>query len=358
MFFKALIGVPLLIASVIGVGCQPPPQPVEAQTPPPPGSDYEGEAFTFHKIREDIYHAVGTGNLAVGCNGAIVINADDVLVVDSHMTPAAAWALLRELGNITPKPVRYVVNTHFHFDHLHGNQVFPEDVEIIGHEFTREMVVTGKSTSGRSYDSYIGTLPERIEEMNRELEATTDADKRSDLEEQVADLKRFKLATDAVEPIPPNITMTRRLTLHRGGREIKLMFFGRGHTGGDVVVYLPHEKILITGDLLVEGLPYIGDGYPLEWIETLEQLKGLEFDVVLGGHGQAFGKREKIDHLQAYLGDFWERTVEMYRNGVGAEEAAGRIDMRSHAEHFPQITDLGANPHAVLRVYELLNEVE
>ena len=60
-----------------------------------------------------------------------------------------------------------------------------------------------------------------------------------------------------------------------------------------ILVPLPQEKVLIAGDLLVEGLPYIGDGYPLEWIETLEQLKGLEFDVVLGGHGQAFEEREK-----------------------------------------------------------------
>lgn len=353
MRYRISICLSLILAALVAVGCQPTTPPLETETAPPPGADYEGQAFTFHKIQEGIYHAVGTGTLAVGCNGAIIINPDDVLVVDSHMTPAAAWALLEELKSITSKPVRYVVNTHFHFDHLHGNQTFPEEVEIIGHEFTREMVVTGKSKSGRAYDLYIGTLPERIKELARELEATTDREERSEKEKQLAYLRNFKVATDSVQPTPPNTTLTRRMTLYRGGREIRLLFFGRGHTGGDVVVHLPQEKVLISGDLLTEGVPYMGDGYLKEWADTLEHLKDLDFDVVLPGHGQAFPNREKIDYLQAYLRDLLEKTVEMHTQGVPAEEAAKQIDMRSHAEHFPQITEVGVNPHAVLRVYEL-----
>ena len=130
--------------------------PADAGAGPPAGAVYEGEAFTFHEIQPGIYHAVGTGNLSVGCNGSVFVNENDVLLVDSHITPAAAWALLKELKNITDKPVRYVVNTHFHFDHAHGNQVFPEDVEIIGHEFTREKLVAGASKNGRSCAEMIG----------------------------------------------------------------------------------------------------------------------------------------------------------------------------------------------------------
>ena len=112
----------------------------ETTSGPPPGAVWEGEAFTFHKVRDDIYHAVGTGSLTVGCNGSVIINENDILLVDSHMTPAASWALMKELENITDKPVRYVVNTHFHFDHAHGNQTFGDDVEIIGHKYTREQL--------------------------------------------------------------------------------------------------------------------------------------------------------------------------------------------------------------------------
>ena len=128
-------GINALLFPFLGVACQPqaPPTPAASTAPTdaPAGAVYEGEAFTFNQIQPGIYHAVGTGNLAVGCNGSIFVNEDDVLVVDSHITPAAAWALLKELKNITDKPVRYVVNTHFHFDHAHGNQVFPDDVDPI-----------------------------------------------------------------------------------------------------------------------------------------------------------------------------------------------------------------------------------
>ncbi len=75
---------------------------------------------------------------------SVIVNDDDVILVDDHVSPAAASVLLDELKDITTKPVRYVINTHFHYDHAHGNQVFAKDVDIIGHEFTREMLLGGK----------------------------------------------------------------------------------------------------------------------------------------------------------------------------------------------------------------------
>lgn len=321
---------------------------------PPAGSDFEGDAFEITRVEEGVYHAVGTGALAVGANAAIVVNENDVLLVDSHVSPAAAWALLGELQSVTTKPVRFVVNTHFHFDHAHGNQVYPADVQIIGHEFTRATIASGGSVSGRAYGAFIGTLPERIAELRAERTAATDSTRRSELDRMIAFQENYLRGVGAVQPTPPNMTLSRRLTIYRDGREIGLYFFGRGHTGGDVVVHLPRERILVTGDLVTEGLPYMGDGYLLEWVDTLEELKGLEFDWIVPGHGRPFQERERIDHLQAYLRDLWERAERMYRDGVGAEEASRRIDMRDHAEHYPQIRESGVNPHAVLRVYELL----
>ncbi|MFQ5704558.1 MAG: MBL fold metallo-hydrolase [Gemmatimonadales bacterium] len=327
----------------------------EVVIPPPPGAEYEGRAFTFNKIREGIYHAVGTGSLVVGANSVVIVNEKDVLLVDSHMTPAAEWAMMRELDSITDKPIRYVVNTHFHFDHVHGNQVFPDDVEIIGHEFTRQMIANGKSKSGRSYDAFVGTLPDQITELKNRIDTTTDATERSELERTLAIQERYLVASNSVEPVAPTTTLARRLTLFRGDREIQLLFFGRGHTGGDVVVYLPKERVLVTGDLLTSGLSYMGDGYLAAWIETLEHLKGLDYDVILPGHGDPFEEREKIDYFQAYLRDFQRQAERMYAAGVSAEDAAKRMDMSAHAAHYPNITGPGVSLLAVQRVYELLD---
>ena len=358
-------GITALLFPFLGIACQPqaPPAPA-ASTPPidaPAGAVYEGEAFTFNQIQPGIYHAVGTGNLAVGCNGSILVNEDDVLVVDSHITPAAAWALLKELKNVTDKPVRYVVNTHFHFDHAHGNQVFPDDVEIIGHEFTRDKLVAGASKSGRSWDLFVSGLPARITEMEAELKAAQDAsdqNKAEELKKNIEIQKHYQDATGAIEVTPPSTTLSQRMTLFRGGREIQLLYFGRGHTGGDVVVYLPREKVVATGDLMTAGLSYMGDGYLEEWADTLEELKGLDFEWVLPGHGQAFREREKIDYFQAYLRDLSQKIAKMHADGVSAKDAAQKIDMTSHAAHFPSITGPGVHPHAVERAYALLEGTE
>lgn len=327
-----------------------------AQSVRPPGAEYKGPAFTFNKIQEGVYHAVGTGVLTVGCNAAVIVNPDDVLIVDSHISPAAAWALAEEVRSLTPKPIRYVVNTHFHFDHAHGNQVFPGPVEIIGHEFTREMIAAGKSKSGRSYDFFVGGLPAQLDGLKKRIAAATDAAERTKLQEQLAVTENHLKATAAVLPTPPTITMKETMTIHRGGREIRLLFLGHGHTAGDVIVYLPKERVIATGDLLTAGPSYLGDGFPKEWIETLERVKALDFDTVLPGHGAAFRGKEKIEHFQAYLRDFWNQTEKLHREGVSADEAAKRIDLRAHAKNYPTITEVGVFPHGVVRAYELLEE--
>lgn len=350
-----LPGMVLLLGLLACIACQ---APVETEAPspaPPPGSLYDGQAFTFHKVRDDIYHAVGTGNLAVGCNGSIVINDEDILIVDSHISPAAAWALLKELKTLSPKPVRYVVNTHFHFDHAHGNQIFGDDVEIIGHEFTREKLAAGESIRGRTHDNFIAVLPDRVAEAEAAVAAAENDEARKEAEKRLAYQRNYLEATNAVVPKPPTTTLLEKMTLYRGGREIQLLFFGRGHTGGDVVVYLPEEKVVMTGDLLTAGLSYMGDAFANEWPDTLEELKRLDFEVVLPGHGAAFEDRSKIDYFQAYLRDFWSKVSELHRRGVRAEEAAEQIDMTNHSEHYANIEGLGVSLPAVQRAFEVLD---
>lgn len=290
-----------------------------------PGSNFDGAAFVFEEVAADIYQARGTGNVMVGSNAAIIVNDADVVVIDSLISPAAAAALAQELKSITDKPIKYVVNTHFHFDHAHGNQIYPADVQIIGHEFTYEMLVNGGSM-GRTYDRFADWMA-----------STPGGD----------------VGQEGLLPTPPNTTLSDKLTLYRGGREIQLLFFGRGHTGGDVVVYLPAEKILFTGDLLLESMPFMGDGFPTDWIETLEKLKDLEFDTVVPGHGRPFSDLVRIQRLQSLLADLWERIGESCKESLNAEQAAGQIDLTDHTAAYPEITGPGAPIATVERIYKL-----
>ncbi len=317
----------------------------------PAGATYTGNAFTFDEVAPGIYHAVGTGALAVGCNASVIVNADDVLVVDTNMTPGAAWALREELKALTPKPVRYVVNTHWHWDHAHGNSLYGPDVTIIGHDYTRAKLAAGDSMRGRSYDMFIGGLPARIADLKGQL-AKAAAANRAKLETQLATLETQLEGTRTVVATPPTLTLSDHLTLVRGGREIRLLHLGRAHTGGDLVVYLPKERLVITGDLLVEGTSYLGDGFIGDWPQTLERLRGLDYDLTLPGHGKAFRGKTKIDHFQAYLRDFRQQVEALHAAGVPVEAAAAKIDMRRHAVNYPALTSPGVLWHGVARAYE------
>ncbi len=318
-------------------------------------STTEAVHFEFTEVVPGVYHARGASDLVVGSNAGVVVNEADILLVDSHISPAAANALIEDLRSITDRPVRYAANTHWHFDHAHGNQVYPPEVEIISHEATRAAIAEGRSNSGRSYELFVGTIPGRIEQMEATLDTLSDAAARAELEAQLEGQRTYYAQLQEVVPTPPNTTLSERLTLYRGGREIQFHFFGRAHTEGDVIVYLPGDRVIISGDMLTGGLPYMGDGYVNEWVETLERVKALDFDWIIPGHGAPYQERERIDHLQAYLLDLWDQSVALHGQGVSAEDAAGRIDLTAHADNFGGISGPGANPVAVLRIFELLD---
>ena len=328
-----------------------------AQSRQPAGTGHTGAAFRFNKVREGVYHAVGTGNLAVVGNSSFIVNDDDVIVVDDHVSPAAAWVLLEEIKTVTNKPVTTVINTHFHFDHAHGNQIFDSNrVNIIGHEFTRQMLLSN-STSMPLYKNYVTGIQPQIDDLKKRLAAETDVAKQAALKTQIAVAENNKAAQAELKPTPPNVTLTDRMTLYRGSREIQIRFLGRGHTGGDVVVFLPREKVVMTGDFLTAGLSNMSDAYLDEWVTSLDALKTLDFDTVLPGHGEAFTDKAKIGYFQDYLRDVWSEVGRLKRQGVSAEEAAKRADMTKHSAHLP-IQGPGVPLIAVNRIYELLDQRE
>src|SRR5436189_1005602 len=326
---------------------------------PPAGTSHQGRAYRFNKVADGVYHAVGTGALAVVGNSSVIVNDDDVIVVDDHVSPAAAWVLLQELKDITSKPVRTVINTHFHFDHAHGNQIFDKDVAIIGHEFTREMLTGGKSIEMPLFKNYLAGIPRQIEDLKKRIAAEPDRGKKSELEKQLRVAENNYASQQELKPTPPNVTLQTRMTLHRrfagADREIQIRFLGRAHTAGDVVVYLPKERIVCTGDMLTSGLSNMSDAFVNEWASTLDELKKLDFVTVLPGHGDAFTDKARIDYFQAYLRDVWTEVSRLKQQGIPAEEAAKRADLTKHKDHFPTITAPGVPLIAVTRIYDLLN---
>jgi glyoxylase-like metal-dependent hydrolase (beta-lactamase superfamily II) len=159
-----------------------------------------------------------------------------------------------------------------------------------------------------------------------------------------------------VKQTPPNLTFDNTMTIDRGGRELHLMYLGRGHTDTDVVTFLPRERIVSTGDLMESVISYMGDSYPEEWIATLEKLKTLDFDTVLPGHGVPFKGKERITAFQEYLRDLIAQTNSFRRQGLSAEEAAQKVDLTRHSTVFPQIRAAGVDAAATRRIYRIAQE--
>jgi glyoxylase-like metal-dependent hydrolase (beta-lactamase superfamily II) len=328
----------------------------QVQQQQPAGTSHAGNAFRFNRVAEGVYHAVGTGALQVVGNSSVIVNDDDVMIVDDHVSPAAAWVLVDEIKALTNKPIRTVVNTHFHFDHAHGNQIFDRTVEIIGHEFTREMLTGGKSLEMPLFKNYLSGLPGGIANLRQRLNAETDAAAKARLQTQLTSAENNAASQAQLRTVPPNVTLRTNMTLFRGSREIQVRHLGRAHTAGDVVVFLPREKLVITGDMLTSTLSNMSDAYVNEWADTLEELKKLDFTTVLPGHGDAFTDRAKINYFQAYLRDVWTEVSKLKQQGVSAEEAARRADLTKHREHFASITAPGVPLIGVTRIYELLDK--
>src|SRR5439155_1645869 len=139
-----------------------------------------------------------------------------------------------------------------------------------------------------------------------------------------------------ITPTAPNVTYKDKKVIDLGGREVQLLFLGRGHTNGDTVVYLPSEKIVCTGDLMELGPAYMGDGQFDEWIASLESLKKMDFEIVLPGHGTPCKDgKQRITAFQGYLRDAVKQTDQFRKQGLTAEQAAQKIDLSAYKEMFP-----------------------
>ena len=319
---------------------------------PSPYPVVQGKTYKFEKVGDGVYYATG----GVGGNHPIIVNDNDVMLVDDGTTPATARELLEDLKLITNKPVRYVINTHFHYDHTDGNQIFSPDVQIIAHEYVRTAILTFNILESEPFKTYQVGRVTQIDSLQKQIANEKDLGRRGDLQKQLADAQLLLEQLREVKPTPPNVTYTSKMVLQKGQRETQILFLGRGHTGGDTVVYLPKERIVCTGDLMESQPAYMGNAFFDEWIATLDALKKLDFTLVLPGHGKPFSDKGLITGFQSYLTDVTTQVAALRKQGLSPEDAAQRVDLRSHAKDFPQITGPGAEVRGVRRIYEWMTQ--
>lgn len=300
-----------------------------------------GQYFDVTQVAEGVYAAIGKNGAF--CNAAVIVNGADALVVDTHLRPLWARDLIQQIKGITDKPVRYVVNTHWHPDHVQGNEaylnVFGPNVEYLAQHNTREDMM---HKAIPSIQDSLRDVPEGIAKMEKSLADGKDAqgqplapEARATLQAQIADQKVYLDELKQMKITLPTITFERSLYLHKpGDRTIQILYFGKGHTRGDVVVYLPKEKAIATGDLLTNGIPFMRDAYPVEWVATLEAVQKLDWTLAIPGHGDVQHGKEQMGRLIAFLKDVVAQVKAAVAAGKSLEDTKKAVDLSSHASDF------------------------
>jgi cyclase len=284
------------------------------------------DIFDIKPIAEGVYAAIAKPQYKINCNAAIILLGDSVLVVDTHSKPSAARALIDQIKKLTDKPVRYVVNTHFHWDHYQGNQAYPSSwpagVEIISSEATRENIEL-RGIPRVKYE--IATIPNEIEKLKSAAAAVTDPKQKAELQSNIEQDQNYLSELKSMQFTLPTMTFDRSFIIYRKTRTVEILWLGNAHTNGDVWVFLPKEKILICGDAMHGWTPFMGDSYPYDWIKTLDAAEKLDFTQALGGHGDVMHGKERFELWKQYFHDLMEETATSYGNGASLEDAQKQV---------------------------------
>ena len=254
-------------------------------------ADLADKKVTFTRLSDNAYAYTAEGDPNTG----VVIGDDAVMVIDTQATPVMAQDVIRRIREVTDKPIKYVVMSHYHAVRVLGASAYAKEgaTEVIASEDTRDLIVERGA-----------------------------ADMKSEIE-------RFPRLFRAVETIPgltwPTITFKGEMTLWLGKVEVRLMQLGRGHTKGDTVAWLPQQKILFSGDLVeFDATPYAGDAYFQDWPATLDRIAALKPNALVPGRGAAL---TTPDSVQAGLAGTRNFISDLYAS-VKAGAAAGK-DLRN-----------------------------
>ncbi|MGC9332953.1 MAG: MBL fold metallo-hydrolase [Anaerolineae bacterium] len=227
-----------------------------------------------------------------GANVGLILTGNGAILIDTPMLPKQARHWFKEIRKRTEEPVRYIINTDHNRAHIVGNQYFP-GAKVIAHENAwKEMRSYGDSFRTRLLNMYRDRMPDAVVEWEQHLEI-----------------------------VKPQITFTSRSIMFKGDKEIHLIAVG-GHTPATSVVYLPHERLLFAGDVVVTNRPpFLSQGNTKEWLEALTYLRKLHYDILVPGHGELTGK-EATQKMSEYLRMVRRRVRTAYQSGLSKADTA------------------------------------
>ena len=296
------------------------------------------DLFNIEKVADDVYFAVSKPTMLLNCNAAIFVNTRDVVVVDAHSKPSAAASLLAQIRqDITPKPVRYLVDTHFHWDHSQGNAAYrAAGAKVVASKATRDLMArnTGQrlhaslDPSGHSFSGQ-PHVPTLLNAARERLGRAVSAEDKARAEDEIRQLEAFAAEMKNYSPVLPSITFDKQYVIKDKAHDILVQFHGRAHTAGDVAIFCPQRKVVATGDMILGFTPFMADGYPKDWPKTIDSVSKLEFDFILPGHGGVQRGRQRMNNLRAYIEEITQRVEDGKKAGQTVADLQKNISAAS-----------------------------
>ena len=294
------------------------------------------------KLAEGVYEIQHQPWINANGNTTVIIGERQVFVVDTCFQPSAAREDIAQIRQWTDKPVSFVLNTHFHNDHNLGNRAYMDAfpaLTIIAHvETKKEMDMFGPGSAGR-FEQGLSRYHKMLDTGKTADGRPLTGDEKNEVKNALAEIAPEVEEIRKVKFQSATLTFDHDFSIDIGNREVQVKFLGRGNTGGDAVVYLPKEKIAIVGDLVVSPLPYIYDGYPGEWIQTLDNLALLNAEAIVPGHGPIMHDKTQVlltrDLLKSAV-DQW--NAKLIQSGPGMfrtlDEAKAAVDLTPFRQRF------------------------
>jgi glyoxylase-like metal-dependent hydrolase (beta-lactamase superfamily II) len=263
-----------------------------------------------------LFQTAPYGDVGLDGNSVAVIGRDGVLVFDTNGTPAAASAVLAQIRTLTDKPVRYIVNSHWHWDHWYGTEVYRQafpGVQVVAHAKTRGMMM------GPALDFNRPGLETQLPGYVKMLETKAEGDPA--VRPRLEAARFFLDQKTRTRHVFPDVTFDRTFAIDLGGRRVQVHHHDRAVTPGDAFLYLPDQKILVTGDLLVNPVPFALSSYPSGWLATLERLDAFDASLIVPGHGGLLRDESLLHATRDVFREILARGREARARGLDVHQA-------------------------------------
>jgi cyclase len=274
--------------------------------------------FRLQPVADGVYAAIHIeGGTAIG-NAGIVDLGDRTLVYDTLFTPEAGEDLRTAAEALFRRPVDAAIDSHWHNDHIWGNQAFGAETQLVSSEETRRMIIATRGHG--AFDQFMASAEANLEATRAQFEATEEAGQRRQLALWVDYWQGVVETKPILQVRPPNVTFTGRMAFHGTLRSAELITYAGGHTEDDAVLFLPQEGIAFMSDLLFIGhQPYLGGGDPDRLRQILEEVSHLAPKLLVPGHGPV-GTADSLEVMSQYIATLDELARKMVEDGE-AEEA-------------------------------------